>query len=152
MAHIAFAENLGYTIADELRRLYGDLCPDSNDPLTEAMYRAQSDLYLAMTNWSIDDGNESICFEALRLRGKTDLWSITNGSTKILQKAARYLMETYPDDRGYAIAIGMAAYKLRLATKKWYAWFLVNKHTLSYAVLSWPDPLPVDPLPVDPSW
>ena len=140
MAHIIVADNLGYSLADSLISLYGDLYPKSDDPLTEALYQAHSDLYTALHNWSIDDGNGSICFEALGLRGKMDLWSLTNGPTRILQKAAKYLMEKYPDDRDYAIAIGMAAYKLRVATKKWHAWFLVHKDKLGpYGVIKeWP--------------
>jgi hypothetical protein len=152
MAHIAFAENIGSSIADSLTSLYYDLCPESDDPLSEALHKAQRNLYTALHNWSIDDGNEALCFEALGLRGKTDIWSLTNGPTKILQKAARYLMETYPDDRGYAIDIGMAAYQVRVATKKWYPWFLANKHTLSYGIIKdwppYPGPIPTVAVPV----
>jgi hypothetical protein len=153
MTHIRLAENLGSSIADSLTSLYYDLCPESDDPLSEALHRAQRNLYTALHNWSIDDGNEGICFEALGLRGKMDLWSLTNGPTKILQKAARYLMEKYPDDRGYAIDIGMAAYKLRLITKKWYPWFLAHKDKLGpYGVIRW-QPYPTTPtLPPSEEW
>uniref|UniRef100_A0A6C0AQ07 Uncharacterized protein n=1 Tax=viral metagenome TaxID=1070528 RepID=A0A6C0AQ07_9ZZZZ len=156
MSHVIVANNIGRKFVDSLIHFWQDALPLTSSSAHEA-YNALWALHDALLDWCLEDGEPSIGMYAIWPQGPVTVnpWILVNRPTRLLQKAANYLMETYPEDRGLAIEIGRAAYRFRAAMKKLIA--IINLEDVARwnnyypSVTRIPDPTQVPPIDTFPS-
>ena len=126
MSHVNVANNIGRKFVDTLIHFWQDLLPIPDTEGPNEVYQALWALHDALNDWCLEDGVADDGMYAIWPHGPvaTNPWTLINKPTRLLQRAAKYLMETYPEDRGWAIQIGMAAYRFRSAMKR--AWLRIK--------------------------